>query len=658
MSADEKTNTPVKICPTCRLQFDFGEVSTLCPNDKTLLAIVKTDPLIGQVINDRYQIVSAIGKGGWSRVYRALDLSLNRDVSIKILHSHLTEDLEKVKRFQLEAEATAKLSHPNVIAIFDYGITDDGSAYIVMEYLEGSTLEVTLPQNGALDWTKALPMFFQICDGLAEAHKQGIIHRDVKPSNIFIVAGAEPPVVKILDFGIARLVAEDRTVLTKSGETMGTPAYMSPEQCMGQPLDQRSDLYSFGCVMFEVLSGKKAFTGDLPMEIMWKHLKDATTSLKAIDTETSIPLQLRQIILKTMSKDPAERYATASELRKDLVQFEHHPTRSFRIKKNWTGALRERTRLALVLAILILLPVAGYLYGSISGFESGVMPYEGDYERRLRGAVMEDPSGTNMAVAWPPGSTNIVNVPFSEDTAEKKSGALKNFSAEADYSGVAVISPGNNMPPVPYPAESPNGLEALDVPKDYIEKALKEFDKQIKQDPKNAALYFERAILHLLGQNDSKAAKEFLEFSKLSVDDSYGKAYGAALASIVYKRAGLNKEAELAAQSTTAPDGTMEYRVLNFAKHPNDSSAESELLTEASRAGKLKYMYDATLLLALAKYSSDPEAALKYLMWMEENSFENPMEGMLATNEIQRLRRSGRWKRPPRPTREDRSRFR
>ncbi len=235
------------------------------------------DPLIGQTISTDYEILELIGAGGWSRVYKARQKDGQRIVAIKVLHSHLLFDRESVTRFEREAKSGVSLSHPNICQVFDYDRLESGQPYIIMEYLKGESLSSLLKRKGKLSEKDAVPIFVACLNGLQEAHDNGIVHRDVKPANIFVLDGTSNnggshPDVKLLDFGMAKIIVGVQPDLTLTGTAFGTVQYMSPEQVLGNPIDGRSDLYSLGCVMYETLTGKKVFEGATAFGVMEQHV--------------------------------------------------------------------------------------------------------------------------------------------------------------------------------------------------------------------------------------------------------------------------------------------------------------------------------------------------------------------------------------------------
>jgi serine/threonine protein kinase len=273
--------------------------------------------MLGTAVADRYEIFAVIGIGGWSTVYEAKDKVLNRPVALKVLHSHHALDQQKIQRFQREAQAASLLAHPSVAAIFDYGTLDQGRPYIVMEFVQGKTLADVLKQGQTLTSRESVSLFSQICDGLDAAHKIGLIHRDLKPSNIMIT---EPGNAKTLDFGIAKWTLEDASDLTKSDEVLGTPSYMSPEQCLGSTdLDGRADIYALGCVMYEASTGIKAFPCDKVLDCLSNQIKVMPRRLKAIAPAVDAPLSFESVIFKALAKNPGDRFQSMSDMKAALT---------------------------------------------------------------------------------------------------------------------------------------------------------------------------------------------------------------------------------------------------------------------------------------------------------------------------------------------------
>lgn len=313
MSETQKVNIEQRYCPTCYKQYEGLET---CPQDGTTLRGPSNDPLIGKVFADRYDIESVLGLGGMSIVYKAKHRLMNRTVAIKMLHNKLKDDVVSLERFRLEAQAASTLNHQNIITVYDFGVTNDGELFFVMDFLHGESLENLIERKGRVPYERALPIFKQICAGLSAAHKKGIVHRDLKPANIVLTKeedGSE--LVKIVDFGIAKmLVGGSQQHLTQTGEVFGSPIYMSPEQCLGKDLDIRSDIYSLGCLMYDTLAGGPPFRGDSVLETMNMHCKDEPPSLNRPEGGTSVPPELEEVILKCMAKDPNARFQNATEI--------------------------------------------------------------------------------------------------------------------------------------------------------------------------------------------------------------------------------------------------------------------------------------------------------------------------------------------------------
>lgn len=267
---------------------------------------------IGQVLEDRYEILETIGEGGMAIVFRALDHRLNRYVAVKIMREEMAKDEEFRRRFCAESHAVAMLSNPNIVSVYDVSHSDERE-FIVMELISGITLKQYMDKKGALGWKEVVHFSKQITRALAHAHERGIIHRDIKPQNIMLLRDGT---LKVADFGIAALENE---VYENNGQTIGSIHYIAPEQARGLSPDARSDIYSLGVVMYEMLSGRLPYTGDTLAEIAVKHMNAKPEPLR--DTFPSIPVELERITLKAMNSDLDERYQTAGELLEDLDAF-------------------------------------------------------------------------------------------------------------------------------------------------------------------------------------------------------------------------------------------------------------------------------------------------------------------------------------------------
>lgn len=264
----------------------------------------------GQILGNRYQLIERIGGGGMAVVYKAKCLLLNRFVAVKVLRSEFTDDEEFVKRFRVEAQAAASLSHPNIVSIYDVG-HDGNTHYIVMEYVDGITLKEYIAQKGVLPWREAINIAVQICSALEQAHKNSIVHRDIKPHNILIT---KEGIAKVTDFGIARAVSS--ATITMVGSTIGSVHYFSPEQARGGYIDEKSDLYSLGITIYEMVTGRVPFDGETPVAVALKHIQEKP--VKPIDVNPDIPKGVNDIVVKAIKKDLNLRYQSASDMLSDL----------------------------------------------------------------------------------------------------------------------------------------------------------------------------------------------------------------------------------------------------------------------------------------------------------------------------------------------------
>jgi serine/threonine-protein kinase len=293
-----------------------------------------TDPWEGRRLADRYKIDKRLGTGGMGVVYLAWHELMERWVAVKMLKQSFVEDRQSVTRFQQEAKASSRLNHPNVVTVHDFGVTNTGQPYMVMDYLVGydqnhpaKSFAQVIKECANVPVERCIHIIAQACEALDHAHRQGVIHRDIKPANIMIVPNEEDDdFVKVVDFGVAKLlpinaVGEQgvgQQQLTQLGEVCGSPVYMSPEQCMGQALDARADIYSMGVVLYEALTGKLPLLGKNMVETMQKHMTEAPASFKEVRPDLFIPEKLEQVVMRALAKKPHERQQSMAQLAQDL----------------------------------------------------------------------------------------------------------------------------------------------------------------------------------------------------------------------------------------------------------------------------------------------------------------------------------------------------
>jgi len=291
-----------------------------------------SDPLLGQVLGDRFLIQARIGEGGMGVVYRAQQVSVDRPVALKVLTPQLARDPGWVQRFINEARAVSRLAHPNTVHLFDFGQTREGLLYMAMEYLDGEPLRVLIAR-GPVDPLRVMRILGQACSSLAEAHGLGIIHRDLKPDNLFVLQPpGSPDFVKVLDFSVAKLIqqgAANPAMQTRAGVVFGTPQYMSPEQGRGLPLDARSDLYALGILGYEMVTGRQPFTAPAPLDILAMHARTPPPPMGAA------PEPVQRVILRALEKDPGRRPQSAAEMLDDCTRALGEL--SGRMPSSWSG---------------------------------------------------------------------------------------------------------------------------------------------------------------------------------------------------------------------------------------------------------------------------------------------------------------------------------
>lgn len=342
-------------CPECGFEVPLSV--TKCPKDGADL----TDTLgEGRKLVGNYEFLEFVGSGGMGVIYKARHPILKRLVAVKMLHSHLMNEAV-VKRFQHEAQAVSGLSHPNIIKVHDFGLSEHGQPYMVMDFLEGKPLSVILKQ-GPLRLEAVLNIAIQIAEALQHAHEHGVLHRDLKPSNIMVTDhDCAFPEAKLVDFGIAKIMENESTRMTQTGELIGTPQYMSPEQCRGGELDARSDVYSLGCVMFEAITGKPPFSGESMVAVIVDQISTTARSLSEVRPDMTFALEVEELLAKALAKEPADRFQSMNALLEETIRVQKLVAQAESVKrsKGRFFRLNREQRHLLVLGVAAIFSLLG-----------------------------------------------------------------------------------------------------------------------------------------------------------------------------------------------------------------------------------------------------------------------------------------------------------
>ncbi len=306
----------------------------------------------GSIFDSNYEIVENLGSGGMGSVYRARQLGIDRIIAIKVMHPRYCRDINALKRFQREAKTISILAHPNIVSVYSLGCSEE-TFYLVMELVDGESLSQILEKRGRLLPQDALPLLLQICDAMIHAHKQQVLHRDLKPDNVMIV-NKDAAIAKVVDFGLSRLLGHERSDrLTRTGEVVGDVRYMSPEQCHGEDLDARSDIYSFGCLMYELLTGAAPFMADDPVAIMRQHISNEP---EPFSRKLELPHSIEAIVFTAMAKSPSDRFESFEAVAEALRDFQKSPDKAIP-SPQWSGA-RGKVLSGKILTAIVLVVVA------------------------------------------------------------------------------------------------------------------------------------------------------------------------------------------------------------------------------------------------------------------------------------------------------------
>ncbi|GEM_PF-1967700 len=404
------------------------------------MAQQKSHPIdAGATLAGRYELLKIIGQGGMGCVFLARHKQVGRHYAVKVLWRRHDEDKRICQRFLQEAKIAGSLSHVNLTSVYDYGETEEGYPFIVMDFVDGVSLSELLDSHERIDIPRAIGIFRQICAGLLYAHEKGLVHRDLKPANVMLVNHEGAELVKIVDFGIAKVIAkpgENVQELTGSGEIFGSPYYASPEQCMGQSVDARSDVYSLGCLMFQVLTGHRPVEGENPIQTIIKHIQQQPPSFAEVRPDHGVPEALENIVLKCMAKSPDERYQSVAAVSEELSRF--------RPAGAGSGQAAGDGRLPPLSPAVFLLPAAIVLGGIALAVYLGKTADHTERPQIMTGVTQPFPAagpskGPSAAAVVSPDRSVLAG---SKSKLEKPAG----HAPDAVSPGIAPVPPGNKAP--------------------------------------------------------------------------------------------------------------------------------------------------------------------------------------------------------------------
>jgi tRNA A-37 threonylcarbamoyl transferase component Bud32 len=362
-----------RVCPICGVRYPAE--FKVCPRDASELADIaerEQDELVGTTLSQTYSIVRVIGEGGMGRVYEARHTRMaTKRFAIKMLHPEFARQPEVISRFQREAEAVAAIQSPYVVGVYDVDRTGDGRPFMVGEFLEGAELGALIADSGRMPVGQAVRVVRQICKALGSAHTQGVIHRDMKPENVFLTGDMAHPVAKVIDFGISKIGDSPGTALTKTGMIMGTPSYMAPEQARGEHVDHRADIYAVGAILYAAVTGKRPFDRGDPTATLMAVLTEDPARPRSIDPTIPEPLEL--VIQRAMAKSPADRYQSMDELDADLAPFDAdttalvHDPRGAGGRRQGTALDRQTREVGMARPLIALMTALGvfWIFGSV-----------------------------------------------------------------------------------------------------------------------------------------------------------------------------------------------------------------------------------------------------------------------------------------------------